>query len=367
MPDITNRSVGLTSPGNEDEITEYSNSNYSPDRQFNSQRFSPAQIRNNNFVDTSDTLANEGLYIQFESAATFNRVQFKAFVQSYNETFASDYVSEQVFGRIDPIHTFKQVTRNCSLSFVLPAATASEAVENLAKVDILRSILYPTYTSTPNALTINQNPLVRIYVLGVLQALSSQYNGSSDYQELFGPGGSANVAPGALAVINNVTINFNLEHEAGVFITNGSHRRAVPKLIEVSVDFSVIHEINQGQSGSRNAFLPNYGIRYSDSNEDAQQILMEEMVQQELDAERATDAGRTAASQASEDERRASWVTAILGDRTERRQYYALRDMGYNRSDARDLVDLGAAAGGLDFQGLAINIGADPDLYSEFD
>ena len=88
-------------------------------QQFNSQRLSPDKISQNNFVDISDGYANEGMVITFDPIHVKGAVSFKAFITSYTETFSSDFASEQVFGRIDPIHTFKQTSRNGTISFVL--------------------------------------------------------------------------------------------------------------------------------------------------------------------------------------------------------------------------------------------------------
>lgn len=286
---------------------------------FNSQRLSPAEIKQNNFVDITDGYANEGMVITFDPVHFNGSVSFKAFITSYTETFSSDFASEQVFGRIDPIHTFKQTSRNGTISFVVPSSTASEAYESLHKVDKLRSMLYPSYENTPNALTINQNPLIRI---GVMNLLS---NGtiSNSYDKLFGFDTADLQMKGALTIIKSMNINFNLENEAGVFEAGGtfnSQKKGVlPKLIEVAIDFSVIHERNMGRE-NLSQYKTVYGTSQADMNSDintaAQSISdwrdINATIEDELAAE---EANRSAAAQATRDARIAKFKTSLANSR----------------------------------------------------
>jgi hypothetical protein len=313
---------------------------------FNSQRLSPNEITQNNFVDISDGYANEGMIITFDPIHVDGMVSFKAFISSYTETFSSDYNSEQVFGRIDPIHTFKQTTRNGTLSFVIPSSTASEAYESLYKVDKLRSMLYPTYTNTGNAITINQNPLIRIGVMNLLT------NGkvSNNYKKLFGAGGVPDFEmEGALAAVSSMNINFNLEGDAGVFEAGGTpgapQKGVLPKLIEIAIDFSVIHEENMGREtdGSANDTKMAYGTNPADMASDiASDLSIREAAYKATieDQERAEEAGIPTASQATKDGRIASFFNA-MGDRR------SLRRMTDTQT-ARELQRSGISAEGLD-------------------
>ena len=297
---------------------------------FNSQARSDTDIKLNNFVDTTDQLANEGLVISFASAIVVPElggrgvrdVQFKAFITAYNETFSSDYVSEQVFGRIDPIHTFKQTTRSATLSFVIPCSTPSESFTMLNRVDKLRSYLYPTYTDVSNALTIDQNPLVRIKIMNLITNNTTH----NSYDSAFGSGHflapNSAVDDGVLAAINNMNVNFNLESESGVFEAGGQPSSAgtgtpakgiYPKLIEISIDFSIIHERNLGD-GSGVYGTPNAldgGIDYQAA---AARRIQEALATQEDEA-RAEEEQRPAAQQAVRDGRIASFRNALAGRR----------------------------------------------------
>ena len=197
------------------------------------------------FVDGSDSLANKGMNIGFEHVPTGNKVAFKAFITSFNETYSSDWVSENVYGRGDPIHMFRNTSRNISLAWKIPAATEGEAYQNLERRQRCIQFLYPTYTNVQNASTINQSPLVRLKLMNLAQKSSYRDNFGGFYVK------STGATPGLLGIIKNVTIQHNLDGNAGVFeaiAAPDSHSAAkiLPKVIEVNMDFGVIHEHTMG-------------------------------------------------------------------------------------------------------------------------
>lgn len=216
------------------------------------------------YADGSDGLANnKKLYLSFMHEASQTSVFFKAFITAYNESYTSNWQSEAVFGRADKIHNFVQTDRVINLSFVVPAASESEAFENLGKVQSLVQFLYPNYAKVQEAQTISQSPLVRLKVMNLLQntrnikRTSDQANfrnlqEKSTYYQSY-----SSVGPepqhGQLGFISNLTINHNLENrEAGVFekldaSTNETVQNTIlPKVIEVVVGFTPIHEHHLG-------------------------------------------------------------------------------------------------------------------------
>ena len=123
-------------------------------------------------VDGSNTLANAGQVISFLHEATGNSVYFKAFLTAFNESYASDWTGEVVFGRADPIQHFKQTSRRISLAFKIPSATYSEAYENLAHLQQLIQYLYPNY-SGDTALSLSQNPFIRLKLMNLAQKVDA--------------------------------------------------------------------------------------------------------------------------------------------------------------------------------------------------
>tara|TARA_R110002020_G_scaffold324893_3_gene540491 strand:+ start:129 stop:1352 length:1224 start_codon:yes stop_codon:yes gene_type:complete len=290
--------------------------------------------RLNNFVDVTDALANSGLQLGFEHVPTGNIINFKAYITAFNETFSCDWASETVFGRVDPIAMFKQTTRNITLSFKVVAATASEGYENLYRVDVLRSFLYPTYASTgdkkDNAITLAQSPLVRVKVMNLLTDGAE----SSTYDQMFGKGGVMSAMHGALTFIKSMSVAHNLENsDVGVFhpgasgvtpVSEDDARLAemgiegpaldpqassttgvVPKMIEVSLDFTVLHEENMGWEKGKNA--PGvYGLNMDKS-------LFPDPEPEPAPTQLDSIGDNSAASQASKDTRIAKFAQGLQG------------------------------------------------------
>lgn len=244
------------------------------------------------YIDGSDAEATAGRIITFYHINSDHYVAFKAFITAFNETYSSDWASEQVYGRNDPIYMFKNTTRKITLSFKVPAATVGESYENLGRVQKLLQFLYPNYSGlrprdyTPSteswndvpgmahANTISGAPLVRLQVMNLAR---KRENGQ---QDKFAPAGTGlpsateteswGNAPGAAALrrsiertrrdqldampslpedgllgaIGSVNVNHNLEGEDGVFEQKGG--AILPKMIEVTIDFSPIHESHLG-------------------------------------------------------------------------------------------------------------------------
>jgi len=226
------------------------------------------------YNDFSDAYANnKGTYITFQHEPSGKTVRFKAFITAFNETFKSDWTSQPVYGRADPIHMFKQTRRSISLSFVAPAASSGEAYENLGRIQSLAKFLYPTYVDVQGAQTISQSPLVRLRVMNLLsrndgekfpygvtlhdpESPDSNLRASpiTQYGEyLTSAGGSQ----GLLGIIQNVTFNHNLQGDHGVI--DPAPGVIIPKLLEVNLSFDVIHEHPVGwneEGGFGTALLP---------------------------------------------------------------------------------------------------------------
>jgi len=229
--------------------------NVTTEKQFFQDIFSP-------YIEATDALGNKGFVIGFKHVPTGKRVQFKAFITAFNETYSSDWASETVFGRGDPIYTFKNTTRTLSLGWLIPAASVSEGYDNLHRLQQFIQFLYPTYTNVQGAQTINQSPLVRIELMNMLRSRTDPAgDGWDKYKNKKFDGGVSNWSQnaqsainGLLGVIGNVSIAHNLDNtdigvfERGIAIPtegqNGamSSARILPKMIEVQIDFSVIHE-----------------------------------------------------------------------------------------------------------------------------
>jgi len=204
--------------------------------------------------DGADAYANQaGMTIGFYHVPSCETVLFKAFISAFNESYSSDWASESVFGRTDPIQMFKQNTRQISLNFKVPAFSESEAFENLGRVQKLTQFLYPSYRAvgaTAHAQTIAQSPLIRLKVLNLLSradgdsaaTAAGDEAGINFFEKYRGFGATSE---GVLGVIQSLQVNHNLENMEAGTIELG-FQTVLPKLLDVTVTFTVIHEKTLG-------------------------------------------------------------------------------------------------------------------------
>jgi len=244
---------------------------------FNSQRFSEEDGPLS--VSGEDNLANAGLVISFEHVPTGKKVFFKAFIVAYTDTFASNWNSEVVYGRADPIQMFKNTARSITLAFKAPATTQSEAYENLGKTQLLTQFLYPTYKNTGLSQTITQSPLVRIKVMNLLSDTSGMSPATAaSIKQYFKDYNHGSSGRGLLGAIQNLTVNHNIDNDSGVIEKkkkkknkDGAFEALLPKLIEVNLTFTPIHEHplgwsqegrfgQSGQANSSGELFP-YGVQ----------------------------------------------------------------------------------------------------------
>ena len=238
-------------------------------------------------VDGSDALAN-GLeqVISFRNIRNNEDVKFKAFITAFNETYSPNFNPNEVFGRTDPIYQYKNTTRAITLAFKVPAASESEAFENLGRVQKLIQMLYPNYESvsalSPNALTLSEAPIVRLKVMNLLTSVAGA-GGSFDkfrgtimqgtFEDDFYAAYKSTDDPGEglLGIINSCTVNHNLEGADGVFqkidqpalaggVTSPVKNTILPKLIDVSISFSPMHETTINNANTNLPLFP-YGVK----------------------------------------------------------------------------------------------------------
>ena len=255
---------------------------------------------------TTDGLANHAeAVISFFHVPSESDVFFKAFITTFAESYQSDWNSETVFGRTDPIYTFKNTQRNITLGWKIPADTIGEAYNNLAKVQKLAQFLYPNYADLGSSGTVlSQSPLVRLKVMN----LAAQYSKSDSVElneafsvlsaeELFRAYKSTNnPSEGILGVIKNVNINHNLENpDIGVIQPDGKQNLVLPKMIEVTIDFACIHEATLGWTEENKFLSPSFP--YNARSEDEFSGMSNPTYDQRIAARQAAERKRATAEQ----------------------------------------------------------------------
>ena len=91
------------------------------------------------------TMANRGLYIEFFHLVSGTSVRFPAFLTQFEDQWSSEWNEETVFGRMDPISTFKRTMRKINLGWEIAAESGAQARENIANISALIQMLYPSY------------------------------------------------------------------------------------------------------------------------------------------------------------------------------------------------------------------------------
>lgn len=189
--------------------------------------------------DTSDQTqayaARTDSIIKFHSTIKSDLVvEFKAFITELSDNFQSNWETEEVYGRMDPIGTFKNTKRAISLSWVVPANSIEEAKSNLDAVRNLTSLLYPGYSANQvkvsgqeftTANSISKPPLIRLSYNNLIK--------------------SAVDTKGLLGWVEGFNVSHNVE--LGYFIENKMH---YPKSYSLSCNFNVLHEHDLGWNTS---------------------------------------------------------------------------------------------------------------------
>lgn len=185
------------------------------------------------FADISNLYANQyKTVIKFTHVWSEKVVSFKAFLTEYNDEYNTEWNSEQVYGRNDPIQTFKSTTRNIGLGWDVPAASFEEAAENMSRAALLVKFLYPTYDgSTQAAQTISRPPLVRVSFQNLIQGIGKD---------------------GLLCTMGGISFSPDLDAGwfdvgEGISTPNSSKSPLLyPKLINFNCQLAIMHESSIG-------------------------------------------------------------------------------------------------------------------------
>lgn len=89
-------------------------------------------------------------------------VEFYPYLESYSESYESDWETEKVYGRMDGINNFNGVTRVINLSLKIVAYDLEQAKENQLKLSKMIRFLYPGVSASNNINNIKVAPVLRL-------------------------------------------------------------------------------------------------------------------------------------------------------------------------------------------------------------
>jgi len=162
------------------------------------------------------------------------KLSFPAYITSFQDQFNPQWSSNTVFGRADPIPTYKNTTRTVSFGVLIPCFNEIDANENLKKINVMIKNLYPGYEFLrgTGANVLNSPPLVRVRFANLLVS-------------------HVNPNKGLLGYITGFQTDFGIK-ERGVFTSSdaASGGMLFPRAMGFTVNFTVLHESTVGFDAS---------------------------------------------------------------------------------------------------------------------
>ena len=137
--------------------------------------FNAAQASSIATATSADMTGIETIALTITHVATGHIVNFKKFaLRTFSDDIATAYSETPVYGRMDPIKTYKGTTRKIKLGIdLIPGGNSAVAASDLAAVSKLMSFQYPVYEQFDNALSLSRPPLVRVKFQNYIRHQSS--------------------------------------------------------------------------------------------------------------------------------------------------------------------------------------------------
>ena len=113
--------------------------------------------------DGSVALAeSKAMVLDFFHVPSSQAVVFKAFINNFSDQYTSEWNTEAVYGRMDPVAAFQGTARQISVEWDVVAGSIAEAKLNMQKCETLMAMLYPSYSGMAGqSQTIASSPLFR--------------------------------------------------------------------------------------------------------------------------------------------------------------------------------------------------------------
>lgn len=162
-----------------------------------------------------------GIILQFTHIPSGRVARFIGALTDYKDAFSSEWNSEPVYGRMDPIPTFKNTGRLISISWTILNESAQIGKDNMREVTKLINFLYPNYLESNDATTISTAPLLRLEFTNIANDSKGQ---------------------GLVGYLNGFT--YDPVIDAGWVKQSGSE--LIAQELRASVQFTVLHTDNLG-------------------------------------------------------------------------------------------------------------------------
>jgi hypothetical protein len=178
---------------------------------------------------------NRKFTLTFRHLPTGKDVAFPAFLTDYSDAFTSNWNEEEVYGRNDPIMTFRNTRRVINLGWDIPAYSVQDAFKNLDQCTTLMKMQYPMYSDGDGASSISKAPLFRL-----------------KFVNLISKGGAlGGVESGLLGTLKGCTFAPDIDAGFFDFQQNTNPGAIAPKVIKLSCEFTVLHEEDLGWNSNK--------------------------------------------------------------------------------------------------------------------
>ena len=144
-----------------------------------------------------DQLDAEYVPFYFHDLRTNEIISFHAFISSLTDNFTANYEQTSGFGRIDPVHTYKNTNRDIGFEFYAAATNEQDFDEMWFKINKLITLLYPQFSrgvmlkdtdklkfTKPFSQVITSSPMIRLRIGDIIKSNYSRFNLS----RIFGSG-----------------------------------------------------------------------------------------------------------------------------------------------------------------------------------
>jgi len=173
-------------------------------------------------------LSNDTTRIYFYSFSTKQKFWFNAFLTQFNDSYKSDWSSQAVYGRMDPIVTFKHTTRKINFTIDIPSFNIQESIVNNFSIDLLIQSLYPIYKDGEGGTSIMSTPpLFKIKFSNLIKDKIKLPTGKEDILE-----------SGIFCYLDG--FDYTPDIESGFFISDNGE--IFPKLLKATFNLNVIHQ-----------------------------------------------------------------------------------------------------------------------------
>lgn len=170
-------------------------------------------------------------------------IEFPAFITDFTDSFKSDWKKETLYGKMDPVATYKNTTRTIALAFDIPSENAEEANLYMTRINFLIRGMYPVYSNgTQGTRVISSPPMFRVKFANLIQNINKNAQGEK-------------LNNGLLCYIPS--FDFKPKIDSGFYVSDD---KLVPKLISVNLTLEIIHEHALGNVNINGDLQPRVGF-----------------------------------------------------------------------------------------------------------